>query len=248
MTLYIEYVVFNNFAIDYLVLYMTSLCLRRHVAWWRLVIAASLGAGYAVLSPITPFPFDVPLRIIVLALICLIAIGHRLKMYLKFTGVFTMLSFTLGGLVIGVSNLSQSVGQVLEDPNGYYLGLVAIGVIAMLIGIKWCVRLRSVKKVDNVLREYRLKGEGSEKQGKALYDSGNRLYYKGIYPVIVAGEDCELGKKVGNIHVATINGKSNAAVYSVRQIVVGNKTYKDLFAIKCKLGQDYDLILHADLL
>lgn len=248
MAIYIEYVIFNNFFIDYLILYISSLILKRRIAWWRITFAAIIGAGYAVAAPLLPYPYDIPLKIIALLVMCLTVTGFAPKPYAKYVIVFTLLTFALGGIVMGLANISGNINKLINAPDKLNFGIVALIGIVMTIAIKFIMRWRNVRKAAGALAVVKLTAGAEKTECKGFYDSGNKLYYKGLYPVIIADENIALGKSVGKIIIRTITGKSISEVYAVKTIEVNGKIFKDVYAVKKTIGSEYGIILHSDLI
>ncbi len=48
MEIYIEYVVFNNFLVDTMILYWAGIAGGRKASFWRIAISATIGTLYAV--------------------------------------------------------------------------------------------------------------------------------------------------------------------------------------------------------
>lgn len=247
MTIYVEYVIFNNFFIDYLVLYISALILKRHIAWWRFIFGAFIGAGYAVIAPLLPYPYDIPLKLIALLIMCVAVSGFQPKAFAKYILVFTALTFALGGAVMGLANLSGDINKLINTPDKLSFGVVAIITIISVIAIKFALRWLNIKKVSGELLTVKLSASETC-ECKGFYDSGNRLYYKGLYPVIIADEKLPLGKAVGKINITTIVGKSVSDVYAIKTVTVNGKIFKDVYAVKKSINQEYGIILHCDLI
>lgn len=247
MTIYVEYVIFNNFFIDYLVLYTTALILKRHIAWWRFIFGAFIGAVYAVAAPLLTYPYDIPLKLIALLIMCVAVTGFQPKAFAKYVFVFTALTFALGGAVTGLANLSGDINTLINTPDKLSFGIVAVIALFIVILIKFILRWRNIKKVSGELLPIKLSTSVTS-ECKGFYDSGNRLYYKGLYPVMIADEKLPLGKAVGKINVTTIVGKSISDVYAIKTVIVNGKIFKDVYAVKKPINQEYSIILHCDLI
>lgn len=248
MAIYIEYVIFNNFFIDYLILYITSLILKRRIAWWRIAFAAFIGAGYAVAAPLLPYPYDIPLKIVALLVMCLSVTGFAPKPYAKYVIVFTLLTFALGGIVTGLANISGDINKLINTPDKLNFGIVALIGIVVTFVVKFTMRWRNVRKTSDALAVIKLTAGAQKTECKGFYDSGNKLYYRGLYPVVIADENIALGKSVGKINIRTINGKSTSEVYAVKTMEVNGKIFKDVYAVKKQIRSEYGIILHSDLI
>ncbi len=108
MIIYIECVLFNNLAIDCLMLYLSLLTLKRKIKLWRIFLSAVIGAVYALFSPLIEFTGDIVIKIAIAFIMCLITVKIlSLKKLIILFLVFIGYSFAFGGVIIGLMNKNK---------------------------------------------------------------------------------------------------------------------------------------------
>ena len=126
MTVYIEYVFFENFLIDGMLLYLSFRAVKIRFAWKKLLFSAFIGAVFALLFPLLSLPFFWTqfLKISVGFLLCLLAFP-RIKnkndggRYALTCAVFFLLSFAFAGAIIALYNrfsLSENGYTTAQTP------------------------------------------------------------------------------------------------------------------------------------
>lgn len=250
MVVYVELVIFNNIAINILILYVVNLLIGCRQVWWRLVIASSIGAAYAVLSPMINLSWEIVLKILLSMLICLVMTDIAdIKGYLRYLGIFYVITFLLGGSVLAFSYMSVSIKEAIYSPISVVFGGVAIAAVALLISIKYYVRRRNIKRTHMFIVDVELKHNRNVIKIKGLLDSGNRLYYKGIYPVIAINEGIiKPNKLVAEMKVVTSNGVCKQKLYAIDYCKVNGKRYNSVYAIISATQSECEVILHSSML
>ncbi len=248
MRVYIEVVLFNNLVLD-LLLVLTCLYVRhRKVSKIRVVISVLIGAAASVGYVFIPLVWQIVTRALLAPFMSAIFDKHRsFKDYAVSLAVFVLLTFALGGTVVGINNL---VGVELR---GYgILGLVALGAVILEICIVAICskRAKTKRTVKTVTLGYR----GKCVNALALYDSGNTLtdILTGE-PVVVISESLknELGALDNNnnadiegyINVETVSGESNMPLIKLDGVHVDGKSLSAYAALAHKNFDGFDLIL-----
>jgi len=186
----VEYVVYvdemflGNLIMNYAILWLTGCIGQRRRCWWRMTIAAALGAFYAfsIVFPVPQFLQGLGAKVAVSILMLWVAFGPLPPGQLALlAGVFYLSSFGLGGLVLGFSFLlggraEQGLAGLLQMPRTSFWPAVALS-----LGVVWLVG----KKATPRLRQRFLKGlfhvpltitlYGRQKSVNALLDTGNEL-------------------------------------------------------------------------
>ena len=249
MVIYIECVLINNIAIDLLIGYITLLSLRRRIVWWKLLISAILGSIYALFSPLMQFNGDIVVKIVVALIMCLIMVNPMsFKKYLALSGVFLGYSFAFGGLITGLMNMWQPLEEVLSSPNNINVGLGATLFLLILIMSRIIVNLVIKKNVkESNVKKVIISTNRKIIKEKAYYDSGNTMYYRGIYPIIVIDESLmNDSKAVGSIEIGTLAGLLKKDVYKISKIMIENRQYDGVYCIFNQLTNGYKVLLHND--
>ena len=102
---------FNNFAIDCLMLYISLLTAKRKIKLWRLALAGIIGAVYALFSPLICFTGDIVIKIAVAFILCLIA--AKILSLKKLLILFTVF----------LDNIFTSCPEFAKNYDIYYLYL-----------------------------------------------------------------------------------------------------------------------------
>lgn len=243
-----ELVLFNNFAIDFVLIVFVQLFRCRKMLKFRTVLASVIGAVIAVYYAAAPSIVQIVVKILLSPLICLIfdkykGDNFRLKLvdYLRSLAIFVIATYFVGGIVFG---LSIALGI---DVNSYVLeGVIALSVGICLICIRFIVKRRrglSTKTVDALIKI----GDKCV-QTIGLCDSGNTLVdsISGL-PVVILSQEVEskLDKLTidGFLNVKTVSGEKDMPIVSIDEICVGNKRCKAMGALSRKSFDNYDVIL-----
>ena len=259
MTVYIEYVLIDNFVIDYLLLKATFAITGSNFSRWRLFLCAFLGAGFALVLPLLQFnqiivgAIKVAFGLIMVA----IAVKHRSKkeFYINLV-VFFALTFATGGIIIGVFMLF-GLNYSAEISIAVMVIPVYLVIRALTGVVKFIYRRKSVM---TGVCETEICVYGNSKKGKGFFDTGNALY-DGESPVIVCGVafakgliDGALTKPIRRIRVQTVAGAKQLTAIKTEwvKIYISDKLHifnnVTLCVTKNSVGAGYDVILHPDLL
>ena len=258
MTVYIEYVLINNFVIDYLLLKATFELTGKAVSNRRLFVCAFLGSGFALLYPlITENKIIFTLAKVVFGFILVFIACKNLsfKSYYLNAVIFFVYTFLTGGALIGIYNL---FGMNYSDE--YFTALTFIPVYFILRSFGKAVKfiynrrhvMRSTVDVELSLDDVKLKAVG-------FFDTGNGVY-DGNSPVIF----CEKkfaenfisikGIKFKRITVNTINGAKESLAFKLDSVKIYIKDKLNIFnnvtlcVSKHGVGSGYDVILHPALM
>lgn len=181
MYIILEYLIIENFIINFLILYLTKIIARNQGSVRRLAIGAFIASLYT-LAYFLPYK-EIFLSIvgkliisIVIIRICFIYIN--LKIFIKTTIAFYITSFIFAGATIGTfftqSNfVSNGLGFQIEK---FPISLLFIGVIASFIGCKIIFRYFNIKVMkDNYIADVTIHYNDKKTQIKAILDTGNSL-------------------------------------------------------------------------
>ena len=182
-SVYLDIYFLINFSMDFLGLFLSARLVERKIKYYRLIIAASVGALYACL---TLFISLAGLwRLLLDALVCL-AIGavavfdrRALKGVPYFSLVFGAVSIILGGAMTALFHLFNRLGVDLLFDNGGDGDGVSVWLFAILAGISGLLALkgggalkkRAIRKRGRIEIEY----AGGRTSISCLCDSGNLL-------------------------------------------------------------------------
>ncbi|NLK18031.1 MAG: hypothetical protein GX304_05925 [Clostridiales bacterium] len=200
MTVYIEYVILDNFIMDYILLYAVAKTLKTRAGWARLSCGALLGTVFAALLPLLELG-DLPLlsiKLLVGFFMSMFACPPTGKRILVAYLLFMCYTFALGGAAIGLLFLMKadmrSAAALIYDfdvPIGVIVGACALCLKLVLDLAKYLQKKRSVYPL---LRQIELEYKGKRFAATAFADTGNRLYDDDGSPVLVIGK--RLAKKM----------------------------------------------------
>ena len=120
MVIYLDLVMGLNFCVDFLLLLGANRLAGFPPGYGRAAIGAALGAvfGGACLLPGFSFLGNTIWRLVFLGIMGLAAFGFHVSAW-KRTGIFVLLSFSLGGMAVGANR--HALGQLLLSAAGVWL-------------------------------------------------------------------------------------------------------------------------------
>ena len=182
-TVYLDIYFLINFSMDFLGLFLSARLVERRIKYYRLVIAAGVGAAYACVAL---FLSAAGLwRLLLDALACLVVGGvaafdrRALKSVPYFSLVFGAVSIILGGAMTALFYLFNRLGVDLLFGGGGGGDGISVWLFAILAGISGLLALkgggalkkRAVRKCGRIEIEY----AGRRTSLSCLCDSGNLL-------------------------------------------------------------------------
>ena len=196
-TVYIDVLFAVNLIINYILLYACATLTRLKKIKYRMYIAASIGAIYALLIFFPDFSvlYTTLSKLLISMLIVAAAFPFfSLKSYIKALTVFYIVSFGFGGLVLGIfyfTDIGARLGAVYSNGIFYFnlpwTVLVLSGAVFYL-SLKIC-NLLSVKfsKSTSLRKKLRIQLGENITEITALLDTGNALIDPvTLSPVIIA--------------------------------------------------------------
>lgn len=260
MTVYIEYVLIDNFLIDYLLLKATFSTTGISVRKGRLFLCAIFGAVTAIVYPFFEnfYILQTVFKIFSGFLIVLIAVKFSsVKSYVINALIFFLYTFLMGGAIIGIYNLLNIPYQT-EISVAFMVIPVYLLITGMERAIKYLYRRREIMKLT-----VKVELEFSNKKValNGFYDTGNGVY-DGDSPVIfctkktfteIVGDNL-LRAKLKKICIFTVNGETENFAVSLDKIKIYNKDEPNIYnnvtlcATKNSVGDGYDVILHPALM
>ena len=256
MTVYIEYVLIDNFVIDFFLLSTAFMITGKKDGNVKRVIAAVSGAVFALTFPLVSDlgALTILLKIASgLAVVFAAAKYDSVKDYYVNAVVFFALTFAVGGAVIGVFSLfdlnySSETAIAFAVVPVYLIIRAARGVIKYFF-------TRSAEECNTYDCEITL-GKNAVKL-KGFMDTGNSLY-DGDSPVVICGKKTALKimgqsfPKIKYIALKTATGESKILSFKSDElkIFISGKPniFKNITVAAAKnIGSGYDVILHPAL-
>ena len=214
MTVYIEYVIINNFIIDYLLLRFTYILTGKEVKRLKLIILSLIGGVFSLVFPLIRLGnfYLTLIKILFGTLLVFVSARYKNKreFYINLT-VFYFLTFLLGGSIFGVYFL---IGVSYSSELAVATCFLPVCLLACA-GKKVVSFLYRRKHVESVIYNFEFTLLGKKFTGRGFLDTGNSLYFNDN-PVILcekkfiekAFDDNNFYKRVEKITVNTINGVS----------------------------------------
>ncbi|WP_281423098.1 sigma-E processing peptidase SpoIIGA [Paenibacillus oenotherae] len=189
--IYIDVYFMINLLIDGTTLLMTAWVRHIRASWWRVLLAAGIGAMYAILLVFPPmsFMFTIIIKIMLSIVMLLTAFGFgSMQHFIRHIGAFYGVNFAAAGAVLGIHYLLMSGSKELWNTMSFVNGTVQpklqLGIVFLFSIV--CVGLyiyRSVmtqrKERDLVtshLAEVKVTIGDREHRCIGLIDTGNQLY------------------------------------------------------------------------
>lgn len=257
MTVYVEYAFAENFLLDGLLLYLALRCARAQVRPLRLLLAAAIGGGEALLFPLVSLP--APLAYLVKfcggAILALVAAKGGFKTSLVAACAFFALTFVLGGALVAIYSF---FGVPYVEGEGY---LVESAPVALVLSAAGVFLIAAGKLAKTFYRRCRQKrdllpcrmtvGERTVRW-TGLSDSGNRLSFRGkpVCVVSAVGALALFGKAspVGRLRISTVNGSRVSPVFVCDRLeLCGRVKEKVYFTVGEVNSREYSVILHTSL-
>lgn len=246
MEVYIEYVIFDNFVIDSIILFLSSITLNFKLSRMRLMLGASFGVVCAVCTPFISCSFVVLFLIKVAMGLVMTLLIRKYKSILEYIITFVVVvtyTFVLGGvcyalcLAFGGSALGVLV-------NAYQIPMGAIVLIcAFYVYLLWklILYLRHRGKNQSLYYDVIITLKNKKYYVRGYVDSGNNVY-SGDRPVVVLSRSafcktfkdfpydnlilCKTDKiPYSNAHFIdyyTANGTSKMLVFDIDKIELKN--------------------------
>lgn len=247
MNVYVEYVVLDNFVLDFLLLFAAAKTLKLPFKIWRIVLGAAVGALCAVVSVWVKGAWTYFVKAACLAAMCFVAVGWGKKLfwYILLTCAYT---FVLGGAVVGLFNLFNidylnSDGQFYEMRVPLFVYVLAVAAAAFLC-YSIVAYLRQAKKILPHTVKITVQLDKSY-AALGFCDSGNTLCHNGVPVCFVTKKfggfadyfaKQVLGGNAVDVTVATVAGSKTVKAVEARVVANGkdSKVYLALPADKCQ--------------
>lgn len=259
MTVYVEYVIIDNFLIDYMLLRAATVSAGLKTDRLRLCIAAAMGAAFAILYPLLSLaaPLLAVLKAACGGLIVLVAVrSDSVRAYFIVLSLFLLYTFAAGGAITGIFSILG-----LNPSSEVSVALMVMPVYVMLKGAVSAVRRIWRGRISLNLR-YKtiITVDAVTLSVCGFMDTGNALY-AGDLPVIICDKrtaqkffnGIKLPKMI-SIPVTTVNGKKTYPAFIAQRVVVFNQDKQvecggaAICAVDRALERGCEVILHPALL
>ncbi len=260
MTVYIEYVLIDNFIIDYLLLKATFSTTGITVRKGRLFLCALLGALVALIYPLFSKYYFLQTVFKILSGMLIVLLCAKFKTAKTFVInalVFFSYTFITGGAIIGIYNVFG-----LSYESELTVAFIVIPVYFLISGFTAVIKyLYRRKFVASLTVKTELSYNGKKITLSGFYDTGNGVF-DGDIPVIFCEKDTFInligedffGGKLKKIHVSTVSGQVENFAVKLDQLKIYNKDEPNIYnnvtlcAVNKSVGEGYEVILHPALM
>ncbi len=182
MTVYLDILILENMAINFIILAATSHFSRIKVSTLKLVLGAFIGAAYVIAAFYPGFHICFTLVGKLLLSMVIIAVTfwpEKLRDFLRLLAIFYLVSFVFGGAAFALFYFSDSGGSVYNGVfyiESFPLKLLVISMVIAYLVIKWSwsfVKTRMIK--EDVMVPISIEFGGNSVSVKSLIDTGNSL-------------------------------------------------------------------------
>lgn len=225
MTVYVEYVLIDNFIIDYLLLRCAFMISGYQTSKKRLILCSLIASLFSLLFPLINFS-AVPLTILKFSFgAFIVSVSGKFvtfKQYLVTLTCFFIVTFLTGGAIIGVYSL---IG--VKEFSEWMVAFCFIPVYLLSFAFKKFLSYFYKRRTTmSLIYEVEIENEGKTVKTKGFLDTGNSLYDR-LDPVIVCEKDLFIKimgfndfSKLRKITVNTANGKSDNFCIIIEKIKI----------------------------
>lgn len=235
MKIYIDLVLFLNFAFDFLLLLSVSILLRRMVSINRIFIGAFIGSLSILLLFIKISSVELFfLKIIISILMILLSFGFKsIKYFLKNIGYFYMSSIVLGGFLyflnIQFSYKQEGIVFFHEGLSINFIFLIIFSPVIIYIYVRQGLRLK-----NNYSKYHKVKMNLGNKKIECVgyVDTGNKVTDPyGKRQIIFINKDLDLDSKFVIVPYQTIDNEGFIKCFKIDRLQIDNKEIKSKFLV-----------------
>lgn len=178
----LEYIIIENFIINFLILYLTKIITRNQGSLKRLVMGAFIASVYtlAYFLPLNDFLLSIVGKFMISMIIIRISfVFLNPKIFIKTIIAFYITSFIFAGATIGTL-FTQSNNYAFKGldfgMDRFPVDLLIIGVFISFLGCRMIFRYFNIRVMkENYIADVTIHYNGRSRQIKALLDTGNSL-------------------------------------------------------------------------
>lgn len=258
MTVYVEYVLIDNFFIDFMLLNLTLKTVRLPVNKLKIALCSLLGSVFALIYPILNFNDVINGVIKLLFGFLLISLAVRKvsgkKLYVCYV-FFLLFTFVLGGTIIGVYQIFN-----LDYSTEISVAIAFLPCYLIIRFINTVIEyLYQKKNTTNFCCDVEIFSNGKSLKLSGFLDSGNGAYFKGR-PIVFLSKnkafeffkDVKYYQAIQKVKIQTVNGEKDKLCFIAEEIRIylADKTniFNNVAVCLIKNIGDYDVILHNSMI
>lgn len=220
MTIYVDVVLIENIAMNYIILFATAIISKSEVKILKILLSSIIGGIYAILAYIANLSMVFNLFLKIFLSISMVYISYKpkkIKSLAKQLILFYLVSFTFGGAAFMLLYFLKP--QDIISKNGMFIGTYPIkvallgGIVGFTIIVIGFKTIKGKLSTKNIYCEIEIVFRNKNQVVKTMIDSGNQLKEPITgFPVIIVEEDklkdilsTEILQNVENIMNGNIN-------------------------------------------
>lgn len=269
MVVYAEYVIIDNFVIDYLLIKLALKYCKVDFIARRAVVSAVIGTVVAVLMPLLPLSGAIKSIIKVALAVVMVRVAFKpqsVKKYFSALGLFLIFTLIFGGAAMLITELFGVTYDFFYGSSAFPLGISLICAAGLYRLLKRAfTRVFEKTLIYPFTRTCVLTCGGERVKAKGLIDSGNHLIFNGSFAVCVPSASLAEKMRVrgffdkgclGEISLKTAAGRTLLKIYEIDEILIycGDKPNIikrpkiGVGAAEKTFGDEYEIILSAEYL
>lgn len=262
MVVYIEYALAENFLIDGMLLWLSARAAKRGVRIKNLLLAAMLGAVFAVVFPVFSLPkwADYACKFAFAPLLCALAFGRiktrtERRAFALFTALFFAFSFALAGMLFALLNAFAVNGaNSYEVARAPFVLALCGGAAFLVAAVELIKRLYKKRAIERLSYDCEVRNGAKSVQVKGYYDSGNVASKNGT-PVCFLAPDLVYdlwGDAAWQIYeelcITTVSGVKTVRLFKGVLLLGGEETEAYFSPAANMISREYKLLLNARIL
>jgi len=177
LIIYLDVLLIENFIVNIFLLYITTQTLRINTKLRYLILAALIGAMYAIGAVLSNFHyfFMVPLKFITaIIMIYIVFRKNKIIFIIKGSILFILFSMMLAGLCIFIE-LNNNISSItIFNKFSYKILLSAIMIIYVIVH-RIITHISERNELENLIFDIEIVTEDNIKKLRAFFDTGNEL-------------------------------------------------------------------------
>ncbi len=248
-----------NLLMDYALLYISLKIVKRKPQKLRLIISATIGAGYGVFSFFVPFSplAEAFLKVTVASFMVFMAFKPTaLHTFLKYVIVFLVVSFSSGGIAFSVlyhTSLGTKLGTAFSGGTFYVnlpvYKLIFVCAICYLFMTIFSFVSNRFRRTSEGTYDVTVFSQNKKVSFKALLDTGNFLSEpKSCFPVMIVRkgvcDELKEHKTEVPVRYKSLSGNGELLAFLPDKTLINNKK-TDIYIAICEttFGEGFDALL-----
>jgi stage II sporulation protein GA (sporulation sigma-E factor processing peptidase) len=182
VTIYVDELFFENFIMNYLILYMTGYFAKINTKWTKLAIGAFIGAIYVILSLIFKIQIyeEIFLKIMLSILIVIVSFDYKkLFDFIKIILIFYLITFAIGGASLGLAyflNFPKFTHEGVFYVDKFPLQIIVIAIVVVFISLRiLSLLLKNRLKIEPLIFPLEIHILGRKTTVDAFLDTGHNV-------------------------------------------------------------------------